>query len=265
MVAFRLRTRHCLTPFEIIMKPLSQRIFMFVILISTGAIGYLSYLSFLYFLYAGSLDWIRLNLGVSGILVFDGVLSLLFFLQHSTMIRRSFRKRLLHFIPSRYQGVTYTVTSGVILLLFVTFWQNSGTILLEVDGLFRTVLRILFFLSILGMLWGIRALRSVDMFGLGSILKNTRTNTLQERPFIVSGPYRWVRHPLYLFTVVMFWSCPMLTTDRMLFNIMWTVWVVLATVLEERDLREDFGDNYREYQTKVPMLLPRGVRPAWPQ
>jgi len=75
-------------------------------------------------------------------------------------------------------------------------------------------------------------------------------------PFTLRGPYRWVRHPLYLFSLVFFWSFPDLTADRLLFNVLWTAWVFLGTVLEERDLVELFGQTYREYQRDVPMILP---------
>ncbi len=50
--------------------------------------------------------------------------------------------------------------------------------------------------------------------------------------------------------------------DRLLFNILWTVWIVVATLLEERDLVDDFGEGYLDYQRKVPMLFPRSLRPA---
>ena len=241
-----------------------HKLFAFIILLIAGAIGYISFISFLFFLYAGSLDWIRLNLSEYGNLMLNGALCLAFFLQHSGMIRRSFRKSLSSFIPSHYQGATYTLASGAILLVFVTFWQGSDTILLEAEGPFRGILRVLFFLSILGMFWGMWALRSIDMFGLDPILKHIRATPIQESPFTIRGPYRWVRHPLYLFMIVLFWSCPILTTDRLFFNILWTIWVVVATVLEERDLTNDFGDAYRDYQAKVPMLLPRGFRPSYP-
>jgi len=244
---------------------LIHKIFALLILIVASVIGYVSYISFLFFLYAGPLDWIRLNLSELGNIMLNGVLCVAFFLQHSGMIRRSFRKSLSRFIPSHYQGATYTLASGVVLLIFVTFWQNSDTILLEADGPFRYILRILFFLSILGMFWGLYALRAIDMFGLDPIFKHIRATPIQESPFTVRGPYRWVRHPLYLFMIVLFWSCPLLTTDRLLFNILWTIWVVGATVLEERDLTDDFGDAYRDYQAKVPMLLPRGLRPSYPK
>lgn len=65
-----------------------------------------------------------------------------------------------------------------------------------------------------------------------------------------------MRHPLYLFTLVMIWSCPDLTADRLLFDVLWTAWIFGATRLEERDLVRDFGDLYREYQARVPMLVP---------
>ncbi len=82
--------------------------------------------------------------------------------------------------------------------------------------------------------------------------------------FRILGPYRWVRHPLYLFMIVLFWSYPSLTADRLLFNILWTIWIVIGTILEERDLVDDFGDTYRDYQTNVPMLVPHSFLPAYP-
>jgi len=75
-------------------------------------------------------------------------------------------------------------------------------------------------------------------------------------PITVAGPYRWVRHPLYLFMILMIWSCPDLTADRLLFNLLWTVWVAIGSYFEERDLIIEFGDVYREYQKRVPMLIP---------
>jgi protein-S-isoprenylcysteine O-methyltransferase Ste14 len=80
-------------------------------------------------------------------------------------------------------------------------------------------------------------------------------------PITVAGPYRWVRHPLYLCMTLMIWSCPDLTRDRLLFNLLWTVWIVIGSYLEEIDLIAEFGDAYREYQKKVPMFVPLLRRP----
>lgn len=54
----------------------------------------------------------------------------------------------------------------------------------------------------------------------------------------------------------MIWSYPDLTLDRLLLNVSFTVWVIAATRLEERKLVATFGEEYRNYQRKVPMLIP---------
>jgi len=73
---------------------------------------------------------------------------------------------------------------------------------------------------------------------------------------MVRGPYRWVWHPLYLCVLVLIWASLELTADRLLFNVLWTAWMVVGAILEERDLLADFGEVYRDYQRKVPMLIP---------
>ena len=72
----------------------------------------------------------------------------------------------------------------------------------------------------------------------------------------MSGPYRWVRHPLYFLSIVLIWAHPAITTDRLMFNMLWTLWIILGAHLEERDLMARFGRDYWQYQQCVPMLLP---------
>ena len=56
--------------------------------------------------------------------------------------------------------------------------------------------------------------------------------------------------------LVLLWACPDVTADRLLLNGLFTGWIVVGSRLEERDLVREFGDAYRDYQRKVPMLLP---------
>ena len=244
------------------MSTLVHKLIALFTLLTAAVVGYASYAAFLIFLYAGSLDWIRLDLSEVEKGILNAILCLLFFFQHSGMIRRSFRRWLANFIPAHYQGAIYTLGSGACLLIAVAFWQESDTILFEANGLIRGLLRGFFVLSTLGMAWGLLALRSVDIIGLSPILKRSNGKSIHINHLIIRGPYRWVRHPLYLFMIILFWSAPRLTMDRLLFNTLWTIWVVAATVLEERDLAVDFVGSYRDYQLKVPMLIPKNFRPA---
>jgi protein-S-isoprenylcysteine O-methyltransferase Ste14 len=247
-----------------IMPLTARKAFALFILGITAIIGASSFMAFLLYLYAGPLNWIHLGMNEVERLLFNALISVGFFLQHSIMIRKPFRRWLSVLIPAHYKGAVYTLASGFALLAFVAFWQGSDIILFDLQGLPGSVMRAFYFLSIIGTGWGMWALRSIDMFELDPIIENLRARPSPAIPFTIRGPYRWVRHPLYLFMIVLFWSCPLLTVDRLLFNLLWTIWVVIGTILEERDLADDFGDAYRDYQANVPMLVPNGFRPVCP-
>lgn len=219
-------------------------------------LGGMSLLVFMIFLFVGSLNLLDMHLNERGILWLDAGLSLLFFIQHSGMIRKPFRRWLAGFIPEEYAGAIYAIVSGIVLLLVVLLWQASTQTIISPLGLFRWSLRAVFFFSILGFYWGIKALRYFDPFGLRPIFSRLQGRNPKPMPITVAGPYRWVRHPLYLFMILMIWSCPNLTRDRLLFDLLWTGWIVIGSHFEEMDLIVEFGDAYREYQKRVPMLVP---------
>lgn len=208
------------------------------------------------FIFGGPLNMIELNLSHKGALAWDAMLSALFFAQHSGMVRRSIQAAMAKHLPEYYHGALYAFASGIVLVIVVLLWQPSGSLLFELQGLGRWIARGLFVLAAAGMVWCASALKSFDPFGMGPIKAQMSIAPLSTQPFSVQGPYLWVRHPLYFFTLVMLWSCPDLSADRLLFNLLWSSWIYLGTVLEEKDLLSDFGDDYARYQRQVPMLIP---------
>lgn len=224
-------------------------------------LGGVSLLVFMIYLFVGSLNLLDMHLGESGVLWIDAGLSLLFFIQHSGMIRKPFRRWLARFTPEEYAGAIYAIASGIVLLLVILLWQKSPQTVIAPPGLLRWSLRAVSFLSLLGFYWGVKSLRFFDPFGLRPITNRLRSGNPTPMPITVAGPYCWVRHPLYLFMIIMIWSCPDLTRDRLLFNLLWTAWIVIGSHLEENDLVVEFGDTYREYQKRVRMLVPFLRRP----
>jgi hypothetical protein len=219
-------------------------------------LGSVSLLLLAAFLFLGSFHFIRFGFNPTVALAWDALLSAAFFLQHSSMVRRPFRQRLELLVAEPFHGMIYTIASGAVLVLCLVLWQRTGEPIVLLEGPLGWLLRALFLLAMLGFAWGTRALGSFDAFGLKPALASLRGTQPGHVPFVIAGPYRWVRHPLYFFALVLFWSCPVITPDRLLFNVLWTAWVVLATVLEERDLVSHFGEPYLRYQREVPMILP---------
>lgn len=224
-----------------------------------AGLGGVSFLAFGLFLYAGPLGLVEFDLGFRGALAVDASLSILFFVQHSWMVRRSFKQRLARIMPKHYIDAVYAIASGIVLLLVVLLWQDSGQIIWQATGGAWWAARMVFLLALALGTWGALSLKGFDSFGLRPIRYRFRAEPSAPSVLVVQGAYRWVRHPLYLVVLLLIWSYPVLTTDRLLFNVLWTIWIVVGTVLEERDLTTDFGNDYREYQRNVPMLLPTRI------
>jgi methanethiol S-methyltransferase len=220
-------------------------------------LGGLSLLMFGLLLLAGPFGWIESGPGQTGILVLDAGLCLLFCVQHSVMIRRFFRDHASRFLPVAYYGAVYSSASGIALIIMVFFWQESSVVFYDLEGPARLAPAIPLAFAMFIVLWGGRVLHGFDVFGTGPLRGGVpKIPVPSNRELTIRGPYRWVRHPMYLAALIVLWSCPKLTADRLLMNVLLTAWVWLGTILEERDLAVAFERTYRDYQKSVPMLLP---------
>ena len=224
--------------------------------ILSAAIGITSLLAFTVFLYTGPWHTAVLYSDTRAVLAFDLFLSGIFFAQHSGMIRQSFQNEFGRFAPACYHGAAFSIASGICLYGVILFWQASELTIVSVSEPLRSGMRALFLIALGGIIWSNLVLRSFDIFGLRAIRYHLRGLPQPVTLFTEQGPYRWVRHPQYFCILVMIWSYPDLTADRLLFNILWSTWIAVGTVLEERDLTASIGRQYREYQSRVPMLIP---------
>lgn len=81
-----------------------------------------------------------------------------------------------------------------------------------------------------------------------------------EPPCLVTGGlYRLVRHPLYLGGLVFLWAIPIMTRNLLILYLVLSVYLVAGAIVEERKLLAEFGEEYRLYRAKTPMIFP------WPR
>ena len=234
----------------------------YTLLASAYILGITSLMMWLAFVFHGGFNFINSSgIDETRILIFDTCLSLVFFIQHSTMPRQWFQKWLFKHVHKDLHGAIFTIATAIPLLAVTILWLKSGHVLIPINGVYRYLMHLVFFLGAAGFYWGVQSLGTFDIFGIGAIPKRLQGAQLPpDIPFTIRGPYRLVRHPLYLSVLLMIWSCPNLTSDRLLHNIIWTIWIVVATILEEGNLKHAFGDAYSKYQKQVPMLIPWRIR-----
>ncbi len=73
---------------------------------------------------------------------------------------------------------------------------------------------------------------------------------------VTGGYYRFVRHPIYSFTLLFLWLMPWMSSNWLGLASGSTLYILLAIPLEERKLLAEFGTAYRDYQQRVPALFP---------
>jgi protein-S-isoprenylcysteine O-methyltransferase Ste14 len=79
----------------------------------------------------------------------------------------------------------------------------------------------------------------------------------EEAPHLVTnGFYRWIRHPLYLFGLLILWLTPVMTRNLLVAYLALSAYLVLGALFEERKLLREYGAAYAEYRARTPMLIP---------
>ena len=180
-----------------------------------------------------------------------------FAVQHSGMARQGFKRAWTKIVPPLLERSFYVLMASLCLLAVVEFWQPlPGTIWRTTNPAAVALLHAGFWFGWALLFTCTLLIDHFDLFGLKQSWKYLRGEEYQPPVFRTPGPYRMVRHPLYLGFLIAFWSAPHMTSGRLFFAVMCTGYILVAIQLEERDLVNFHGESYRMYRQAVSMLLP---------
>jgi len=183
----------------------------------------------------------------------DTGLLLLFAGQHTVMARRGFKRRLARVLPPAAERSTFVLAASLALLLLCWQWQPLP-----------------------GPVWQLRgggAALAWAGYGAGWLIVVATTFMVDHLDFLglrqagygrAAGPpvfterwlYTLVRHPMMSGLLVTFWATPRMTAGHLLFAAAGTAYIAVGVRFEERELRREFGDRYRDYARRVPALVP---------
>lgn len=190
----------------------------------------------------------------------DLLLVLLFAVQHSVMARPGFKAWLTRWVPQPIERSTYVLATNCVLVLLFWQWRPLGGIVWNVQSsMGQIVLWFLFAKGWLTVLITTCLINHFDLFGLRQVWLYFRGRPYAPLPFVTPGPYRLVRHPLYVGWLMAFWATPTMTVAHLVFALTMTAYILVAIRLEENDLLA-FHRAYADYRRSVPMLIPRWWR-----
>ena len=173
----------------------------------------------------------------------DVALFAIFAAHHSVFARDPVKTRIVRLIPQSLLRSTYVWIASLLLIGVCGCWQTIGGEVYDVGG-WRAGAH--GGVQIAGLLLIVGAVRKIDALELAGIREHTDRQPLQ-----ISGPYRWVRHPVYLGWLLATFGAAHMTTDRLVFAAISAAYLIVAMPIEERALRRSFGETYARYEQRV--------------
>ncbi|HKJ26977.1 MAG TPA: isoprenylcysteine carboxylmethyltransferase family protein [Anaerolineales bacterium] len=174
---------------------------------------------------------------------------------HSLMAATGFKQLVINGfgqVAKRYYRLFYSISSAILLLPVLalpllipdkTYYTIPAPYVYLTGGIQL--------LSAALLVYSLLQTGALQFIGLRQALgleANDRLNT--------GGLYRYVRHPLYTFSLLFLWLTPVMTRNMLLLYAALSVYILVGAVLEERKLVENFGEAYQRYKENTPFIIP---------
>ena len=159
----------------------------------------------------------------------------------------------------RFYRLLFNLVAVATIIPVILYAQSiEGPVLFRWEG-FLIVFQVLL-LALAGLLFltGAKHYDLLQFLGFRQIMTGASHGALSESGQLnTSGILGVTRHPWYLATVMFIWAdYRSFTTSTLVTNVVLTIYLVVGTILEERKLLMEIGEEYREYQKKVSMIVP---------
>ena len=190
------------------------------------------------------------------------ILSLLLILWcglHSAMISISVTEYFKKFLGSNYRFYRsfFNIISVITLIPVAVFAYSVQTpALFQWNGYLRLGQVLILGMAVWFFFLGGRHYDIWQVLGIKQIREGSTDLAITDTGELdTSGVLGMTRHPWYLATMLLIWARQM-DVSALIVNVILTFYLVVGTYLEEKKLLREFGESYRNYQQKVPMLIP---------
>jgi protein-S-isoprenylcysteine O-methyltransferase Ste14 len=159
-------------------------------------------------------------------------------------------------IPRKVDG---TIMMNIIRIAGITLWFSPLIYLINPLWMAWSKIGLIESIRWIGVVLGVLCVLGIYWLfsSIGRGISPTSA-TRQQHQLVTSGPYRWVRHPLYTVGASLFISFGLMADNWFIATLGILAFIAMAarTPKEEANLIEKFGDEYREYMKTTGRFLP---------
>ncbi|MEI7013444.1 methyltransferase family protein [Leptospira licerasiae] len=197
------------------------------------------------------------HIGLIESICLDITLVVIFGLPHSFMARPNFKKYCRKIIPLPIERSFYVFIASLTLITLSCLWQPIHFEIWNIKTILWVYVTYSFFL--MGLLLAVVSSFLIDhfeLFGLSQAWNFLMKTDSKTSEFATPSLYKLVRHPMMFGMLLALWSIPLMSADHLILSIGMTIYIIIGTLYEERDLVRVFGEKYQQYKLTIPMLLP---------
>ena len=179
------------------------------------------------------------------------ILRFILFAGVHSLFATAWAKKILHGDGRQGYRLAYNSLSLLMFVWVMSAYRNSE-VLYFVPGFWSLIM------YLLQLVVAVILVSCLKQTGAGEFLGLTKHTT---NAFTKTGWYSIVRHPLYFFSTLFMMLNPVMTEQWLILTILAILYFVIGGLIEEKRLVVEFGEVYRDYQQRIPFIIPYRTKP----
>lgn len=187
----------------------------------------------------------------------------LFAVSHTWLASNKIKKSISESIGDKiaFYRLFYNLSSVLFFGFFYFLSPKPDIIVYDLHYPYDIITFALQVLSLVGFYWASKPVDLQEFVGIAQIKQNLNIDheqtVLEEKQTLkIEGAFKFVRHPIYLFSILFLGLRPTMDLFYLVMFICIVIYFYVGSIFEERKLIEKFGNYYKEYQKRVPRILP---------
>ncbi len=160
-----------------------------------------------------------------------------------------------------FYRLAYVILSLLSFYLIYEYSPRPDVKIYDLKSPFDFIILIPQLLALAGIFWSLKYFCVKEFLGINQIFRWINNNYNREEldehmTLTAEGPYKFVRHPLYFFSIIFIAARPAMNLFDVTLIIGIVFYFYIGSFYEEKKLADKFGEQYAEYQKAVPRLIP---------
>jgi protein-S-isoprenylcysteine O-methyltransferase Ste14 len=187
----------------------------------------------------------------------------LFGFVHSYLASPGFKRKLLKETGTliAFYRIIYNLIALFFFYLMYELLPHPDYIVYDLPTPWDLIILVPQLISLALIIWTLKYFSSLEFLGINQVRRwfkgeYKEGDTDEMMTLRIEGPYKFSRHPLYLFTILFLLFRPVMDIFYLTFFLCIVTYFYAGSFYEEKKLIETFGGQYREYKNAVPRIFP---------